>query len=209
MLEDFRVAPSDAPRYDGFVARTSTRARAALVVSQPSFDSSDDADIVQSNVSFVRLLLEEGVAPGKIHPIARAGYYVTFYNAQVRNGGFAQLVRNTKWQRKWITAIEDGLADLGPTLAPHAEVFGELQKYMAKVPAKDLRSFLAANTVEYGKNLVVRTLKWSGLGDRFYALPDPTALVAACLRNHAELQVHPIEGMFEIAERIVGRAVAR
>ena len=57
-----------------------------IVVSQESIRNSDVYAVIESNISVVNYLLEEGAEPGELSPDALGSYYVDYYLAEVMNG---------------------------------------------------------------------------------------------------------------------------
>ena len=78
-----------------------------IIVSDLSFDSKDEYDIIRSNISFINLLLEEGADEELVYEDAFLSYYVDYYDSEYKNGDFSQYVYNSGWN----TVINDMVAN--------------------------------------------------------------------------------------------------
>lgn len=65
-----------------------------IVVSRKSIKSRDVYAVIESNISVVNYLLEEGAEPDELSPDALGSYYVDYYLAEVLNGGISQFMFN-------------------------------------------------------------------------------------------------------------------
>jgi hypothetical protein len=70
-----------------------------IIVSENSFNSNDPYDIINSNITVVNLLREEGIDDENINEDSLTSYYLDYYSAQYKNGNFSQFVWNTQWRR--------------------------------------------------------------------------------------------------------------
>ncbi len=68
-----------------------------IIVSDNSFKSNEPYDIINSNITVINLLREEGVDDENINEDSLTSYYLDYYLAQYNNGNFSQFVWNTKW----------------------------------------------------------------------------------------------------------------
>lgn len=80
-----------------------------IFVSEKSFYSENDYDIVYSNATFVKLLLSENTDVNKIHQDAVLSYYVDYYDSEIKKGNFSRFVINSKWDKNINSFIEKGL----------------------------------------------------------------------------------------------------
>ena len=55
-------------------------------MSDNAFKSDDAYTIIQSNISFLSLLLEEGATQEQLNDDALLSYYVDYYDSQYKNG---------------------------------------------------------------------------------------------------------------------------
>lgn len=81
----------------------------SVIVSDKSYASDDPYDIINSNISFVNALLEAYFNPDEISSNAFRSYYVDYYLAQLKNGGFSQFVYNSRWNEQVVTYVREGL----------------------------------------------------------------------------------------------------
>ncbi|MBP9202867.1 MAG: DUF4375 domain-containing protein [Kofleriaceae bacterium] len=179
-------------------------AMTSVIVSQGSFASDDPYDLINSNLTVVNLLREEGYPPEQLPAAARASYWVDFYRAQMSNGGFPQLVYNARWDATVVAEIEAGLALMGA--AEHLALFRTLAARVAALPADELAAFLRSNL--FGPNPTRDLLR----DDAYFALARQHDLVAighAFLRGLPDLRVLSIDDMFAALEQVLGRPIAR
>lgn len=171
----------------------------AVVVSANGFASDDPYDIVYSNVTFVNALREVGVALEDVSSDALRSYYVDYYLGQMNNGGFAQFVKNSRWNDAVIACIRTGLAAMGASAT--VALFGEMTTLVEKLGSERLETFLHADL--FGANAERDEL--NALNKRFFALTDDDDLVglnAAWLRGLPNLVVLDLDNMFaEIEQR--------
>ena len=69
----------------------------SIVVSTTSTASSDETDVVESNVSFVNALFGELLRAEQLAQDALRSYYVDCFYAQLMNGGFSQFIYKPRW----------------------------------------------------------------------------------------------------------------
>jgi hypothetical protein len=188
-------------------AARSPGAGAKLVVSTNAFGADDPWMLVQSNSNFVQVLLEEGLAPARLHPVAAACYWLAYYEAQMRNGGAPQLVRNSKWSRGVVAGIRDGLERLGDDA--HRHVFDDLCAHVKAQGAPGLKRFLSVDLDGYASDPMTRQLRLSHVGEHFRAAPSLLELLPAFLRASEDLVVMTIDEMYAHAESLVGHSIAR
>ena len=86
-----------------------------IIVSDLSFDSKDEYDIIRSNISFINLLLEEGADEELVYEDAFLSYYVDYYDSEYKNGDFSQYVYNSGWNTVINDMVAKGLAKIGAT----------------------------------------------------------------------------------------------
>ncbi|EPH06667.1 hypothetical protein HMPREF9713_03527 [Myroides odoratimimus CCUG 12700] len=174
-----------------------------IVVSQDSFNSQEAYDIVYSNITFINLVREEGgLMEETVHPDAILSYYLDYYLAQYKNGNFSQIVWNTQADHEFFAIIADGLEKIGATqnlalLKKQLEVLNNIDETV-------LEAFCESDY--FGTNPTRDLLK----NDDFYNLEeDIVELNAKWLRNHPNLDVLSIEGMYQRAEALLDKKIER
>lgn len=175
-----------------------------IVVSENAMNSEDAYDIVYSNITFINLIREESdTDPGEyIHPDAFLSYYVDYYLAEYNNGNFSQLVWNTQADYDFFDVVEEGLKKIGAE-----KHLAFLQKQVAFLKDFDevaLEAFI--ETDYFGTNPTRDALK----NDAFFDIDeDLVELNAEWLRNHPDLLVLSIEGMYKRAEALLDKQIER
>ncbi|MEC5145617.1 hypothetical protein [Chitinophaga sp. 212800010-3] len=173
-----------------------------IIVSEKSYGSNDPYELIGSNISVVNLLAEEGIDEEYIHEDAVTSYYIDYYMAQYKNGNFSQFVWNTQWSPGMNEIIKSGLKKIGAL--KHLDLFLEQCSKVEALEKEALQSYLESQY--FGPNATRDKLK----NDSFYSLgEDLIDLNSAWLRNHPDLQVLTIDGMFLELEKIVGRKIER
>ena len=71
-----------------------------IIVSETAMDSGNPQDIINSNISVINLMREEGVDDEFIHEDALLSYYLDYYTSQYTEGNFAQFVYNSRWNKE-------------------------------------------------------------------------------------------------------------
>jgi hypothetical protein len=85
-----------------------------VTISQRSLASGDPLQIVASNIAFVDALCDVAhLELAELAPNAVASYCVDYYRSQLDQGGFAQFVRDSRWDPEVIDAVRRGLALIG------------------------------------------------------------------------------------------------
>jgi hypothetical protein len=80
-----------------------------VIVSRGAYSSADTYDLINSNITVVNLLRDERFPDELIAPDALHSYWVDYYRAQMRNGGFSQFVYNSKWSVDVVNHVGAGL----------------------------------------------------------------------------------------------------
>lgn len=171
----------------------------SVVVSAESMASDDVWAVIQSNIDVVNALFAELLESEEIPHDALLSYYVDYYMAQVKNGGFAQFVYNTGWKPAVIGLVKEGLDQIGARR--HAALFAKGESLVA-APRNKLVSFLSSTF--FGKNAERDRL--NGISDAFYALDEEESLGqlnATWLKSRPGLVVIPQD---QIRQRISWRA---
>jgi len=93
-----------------------------IVVSQESIGNSDVYAVIESNISVVNYLLEEGAEPGELSPDALGSYYVDYYLAEVTNGGIAQFMFNCCGEHRILDHITRAAGNLETVFLPENQI---------------------------------------------------------------------------------------
>ncbi|WP_306350406.1 DUF4375 domain-containing protein [Flavobacterium sp. '19STA2R22 D10 B1'] len=173
-----------------------------IIVSENGFNNSDPYAIIQSNITVVNLLLEEGYDPELIKKEAFISYYVDYYLAQVNNGGFAQFVYNSSWNEEIVLLIEEGLESMKATL--HLAYFRNRAKFVSSLAEEVIDAFLETDL--FGENKLRDQMN----DDSFYTIKeDLIALNSSWLKKQPDLLVLSIDNMFVELEKILGKEISK
>lgn len=172
-----------------------------VIVSENSFNSTDPYDIIDSNISYINLLREEGFE-GEICPEAETSYYIDYYASQVKNGGFSQFVYNSGWNDELNALIRNGLEKMQAT--EHLAYFNQQATVVDNYDELELARFLDGDY--FGKNPTREALN----NDDFFNIKENLIeLNANWLKSLPNLCVLTIEQMFQQAEQILGKQISR
>lgn len=173
-----------------------------IIVSETAFTSENDQDIINSNISVINLMREEGVNDDLIHEDAIMSYYLDYYVSQYTEGNFAQFVYNSRWDKELNELIEEGLALIGAE--KHLEFFQQQCKKVSLFSSVKLNKFLK------GKLEGVNPVRDSLLNDTFFELDENlVSLNSNFLKSHPDFQVLSVDEMFETLEEFVGHKIER
>ena len=173
-----------------------------IIVSEGTFNSSEPHDVINSNITVVNLLREEGIEDENIHEDALTSYYLDYYESQYANGNFSQFVWNSGWNPTLNKLIEKGLTQIGAT--QHLALFQEQSSKVAALTSTELDDYLESDY--FGENPTRDLLNNAAFSD----LPETiTDLNSKWLKNHPQLEVLSIDAMFAALEKFIGRKVAR
>ena len=174
-----------------------------IVVSKESLASEDSYDLVESNIDSVNQLLERLVEYEEISPEALKSYYVDYYLAQVKNGGFSQFIYNIGCDGEIIEYVQQGLAEM--KAVRHAALFDKSLAIIDRLSEEELDRFLESEY--FGENTERDALNETN--GEFYQLNEQEDLVeynSRWLREHPQLQAvaeDDLEDLFdEIAAKI-------
>lgn len=155
----------------------------AVFVSQKSVRSEEPYDIIFSNIEFVNLMFDRFyLEHEEFHPLSLMSYYTDYYDAQVKNGGIKQFIRNSRWSLKLIRFVQQGLQALNHD---HARLFNSLAEWMVEfqrqLPEKaDLVAEILR--LEGGKEYL------DNYDKHFFARPDLVEIHSHWLKGLPELQ---------------------
>ena len=167
-----------------------------------AFAADDPQRIVVSNAAFVDALFAAHLTADEIAPDALRSYFVQYYLAQMENGGFAQCVYNSDWDRNVVATIRDGLRTIGARM--HQAVFLEGIAVIRNLGDGALDDFLAR---DYWGDNPMRDLL-DNLTTQFMKAGEVEDLAA---RNADWLRRHPkllVLGRDEMDAEVVRRAAA-
>lgn len=172
-----------------------------VIVSTDSINSIDPYDIIDSNISFINLLREEGFE-GELCPEAQISYYTDYYHSQVKNGGFSQFVYNSGWNEELNELIRDGLQKMHAN--EHLAYFNQQAIIVDTYDEFELAHFL--NGDYFGKNPTREALN----NDDFFKITENLVeLNAQWLKKLPNLSILTIDEMYLEAERILGKPILR
>lgn len=173
-----------------------------IIVSDNAFKSNEPYTIIQSNISVLNLLLEEGAAEEQLNEDAFLSYYVDYYDSQYKNGNFSQFVWNAGWDPKLNSLIERGLEKIGAV--KNLAHFRKMLDMANKFTQEEMLTFLESEY--FGTNPLRDRLN----SDDFYNLGEDIMLLnARWLRNHPDLEVLTINEMYDFAENFLGKTIER
>ena len=158
----------------------------SILVSQQSLDSDDSYAVIESNIDSVNALLERLVEDEEITPEALKSYYVDYYLAQLKNGGFAQYIYNIGCDGDIIEYVQQGLADM--QAVKHAALYQKSLDVIDRLSEEQLDRFLDGEF--FGDNAERDLLNEFNV--EFYTLNDADEnlieLNSRWLKAHPQLQ---------------------
>jgi hypothetical protein len=173
-----------------------------IIISETTATSENLQDVINSNISVINLMREEGVDDDLIHEDALMSYYLDYYTAQCTEGNFGQFVYNSSWDSELNELIEEGLALIGAE--KHLEFFQQQSKKVKLMSSVKLNKFLK------GKLKGVNPIR-DLLNAQFFAAveEDLFAMNADFLKSHPDLEVLSVDDMFAVLEEFVGHEIKR
>lgn len=173
-----------------------------ILVSESAYNNSDSYTIIQSNITVINLLREEGVDENALHPDALSSYCVDYYFQQVKEGGVSLFVWNSKWDNDLNELILEGLEQMGTE--EHLAYFEKQIRRINGFSKVKLKKFLDQ---KYGSlPEISKTIDDAS----FTAIEENLIEIHAdWLRNHPDLKVAPIEEMFAILETYLDKKLDR
>lgn len=173
-----------------------------ILVSETAMNSDNLQDVIHSNISIVNLMREEGVADELIHEDAIMSYYLDYYWTHNSQGGFAQFVHQSGWDKELNELIEEGLALIGAE--KHLEYFQQQSKKVKLMSSVKLTKFLK------GKLDGVNPVRDSLNNEAFFELEENLIeLNATFLKTHPDFEALPIDEIFAVLEEFVGHEIKR
>ncbi|QSW91478.1 MULTISPECIES: hypothetical protein [Flavobacterium] len=173
-----------------------------ILVSETAANSDNPQDIINSNISIINLMREEGVNDDLIHEDALTSYYLDYYFSQYTQGNFSQFVYNSGWNKELNELIEEGLALIGAE--KHLELFQSQSKRVKLLSTVKIGKFLK------GKLEGVNPTRDLLNNNAFFELEeDLPALNANFLKTHPDFEALPVEEIFALLEEFTGRKIKR
>lgn len=173
-----------------------------ILVSETANNSENPQDLIHSNISIVNLMREEGVADDLIHEDAIMSYYLDYYWTHNSQGGFAQFVHQSGWDKELNELIEEGLTLIGAE--KHLEYFQQQSKKVKLMSSVKLTKFLK------GKLDGVNPVRDSLNNEAFFELEENLIqLNATFLKTHPDFEALSIDEIFTTLEEFVGHEIKR
>ncbi|WP_294820379.1 DUF4375 domain-containing protein [uncultured Flavobacterium sp.] len=169
-----------------------------IIIGKNSFNDSDPYAAIQSNISVVNVLRNHDLFLEEMHPAQAGSYFLDYYHAQCRNGGFAQFVWNSSWETDMIEGIHQTLKDIGAK--QHLDYFEKRMEVVNGLPDGALDSFLEEDYFSDSDT------KEKLHDDSFYAIEeDLITLHSNWIKNHPDLIVAETKDeMYALMEKMVG-----
>lgn len=172
-----------------------------VIVSTNSANSPDPYDIIDSNISFINLLREEGF-DGELCPEAEISYYIDLYHSNVKHKGFSWFVYNTGWNEELNELIRNGLQKMNAS--KHLEYFNQQAKIVDTYDELELAYFLDGDY--FGKNPTREAIN----NDDFFKLDENLIeLNAQWLKTLPNLSILSVENMYLEAEKILEKSITQ
>ena len=173
-----------------------------IIISETAANSQNPQDIINSNISVINLMREEGVNDDLIHEDAIMSYYLDYYTSQYTEGNFSKFVYNSKWNTELNELIEEGLALIGAI--KHLELFQQQSKKVKLMSSVKREKFFKAKLE--GVNPIRDLLN----NDAFFELEENLVeLNAEFLKSHPDTEILAVDEMFEVLEAFVGHEIKR
>lgn len=173
-----------------------------ILVSKESLNSEDSYDVIDANIASVNELLERLVEYEEITPEALKSYYVDYYLAQVKNGGFSQFIYNIGCDAEIIEHVQQGLADMQAT--HHAALYEKSLSIIDRLSEEELDRFLDSEF--FGDNVERDAL--NAFNNEFYELNEREDLVeynSRWLKQHPQLQAVAEDNLEDLYDEIAAK----
>lgn len=172
-----------------------------IIVSENSFKSAENQDIINSNIAVINLLREEGVKDENIHEDALTCYYLDYYTTHVNSDGFAKFVHASGWTDELNTLLEKAFEKVGSQ--EHLDYFLAQTEKIDALTRKEFDGFMEQ---EFGKSPVKERID----DDTYFEIPEALVkLNADFLRNHPDIKVLSIDDMYTELEKFIGKKLER
>lgn len=173
-----------------------------ILVSETAYNNSDSYTIIQSNITVINLLREEGIDENLLHPDALSSYCVDYYFQKLKEGGVSLFVWNSKWDNDLNELIQEGLEQMGAD--EHLAYFEKQIRRINGFSKVKLKKFLDQ---KYGS---LPEISKSIDDTSIDAIEeDLVEIHSDWLRSHPDLKVAPLDDMFAILETYLGKKIDR
>lgn len=170
-----------------------------IIVSEGAFNSEDTNAIINSNISVVNLMREEGIKDEDIHEDALISYYLDYYTSHVNSDGFAKFVHSSGWTDELNELLEKAFVKVGSQA--HLDYFKSQTEKIDALTKKEFEGFMDQ---EFGKSPVKATID----DDTYFEIPEGLVqLNAQWLRNHPDLKVLSVDDMYAELEKFIGKKI--
>lgn len=170
-----------------------------IIVSEGAFNSEDTNAIINSNISVVNLLREEGVKDENIHEDSLISYYLDYYTTHVNTDGFAKFVHSSGWTDELNEILEKAFVKVDSQA--HLDYFKMQTEKIDGLTRKEFDGFMEQ---ELGKSPVKATID----DDAYFEIPEGLVeLNSKWLRNHPDLKVLSIDDMYAELEKFIGKKI--
>lgn len=178
----------------------------AVIVQKAAVGGDEPYAIIQSNINYINALRKALIYPTEISRDAQRSYYVDYYMAQIKNGGFSQFVYNSRWNDFTITLLREGLQAMGAsehlerfnTAAEAVEALGPeaLNTYFERAysganPVRDRLNDIGADLLSPEPSLLELNSKW------LHSLPTLQALSVEEMEAQVALRAEATPDMAE------------
>lgn len=186
-----------------------TPSKDSIVVLASSVEDEDSADIIQSNIAFVDMLVEEYLERKEIAADALRSYHVDSFLAEFENGGFSQYVYNTRWNKDIVTDVREGLKAMGAKR--YLKAFEKGAKLVEAVKEEKLTAYLDGGYFHDGDEEEEEDpVDWERVDEAINKAGDAEdifELHVAWLRKHPELVLMETEDEMREEARRRGAAL--
>ena len=163
----------------------------AIMVSDAAFNRGDDQAIVGVNAAVIQRQLDAHLHPDELSADALRSYYVEYYLRQMNDGGFAQFVHTSGWDRLITTQVRDGLKAIGASW--HHQLFTRSADLVKQLSNDQLHQFLRSPSLADADPIVDKIADiLNRYSPQFLAEEETKSLRsynAAWLRQHYQLTV--------------------
>lgn len=120
-----------------------------VYIKKSDFNFTDKYVRIQAVIDYVNLMLDGLYEFEEIDDQALELYFVDFYASEVNNGGIAQFMHNSGFNKLFNEKIFAGLTSLGA--ASMKQIFEKACQKLADLSEEDLEKFLSLDMYEYEK----------------------------------------------------------
>jgi hypothetical protein len=157
-----------------------------IIVSESSMKAKDDASVILSNVNVIEALLRSFLTREELFPEALKSYYVNLYVRHMADGGFAEFVYRTGWDKVCVSYLVAGLEAINAH--EHLDLLGKFAERLVSYGADGIECLYDD---KHPQNQQMREYLNADMPE-FFALSvteDLVMLNSKWLKNHSELVV--------------------